>query len=67
MRTTKTTFTVAIPADLKKRMDALPHINWPEYLKERLEVRMAELRKFEELRNSGTLAKMMLTDARRKR
>ncbi len=49
------TFTVSIPDDLKKRMDEHPDINWPEYLKQRLVVRMKEFKKFEELRNAGKI------------
>lgn len=50
------TFTVSIPDDLKKQLDQHPEINWPEYLKQRLEARAKELLKFEELRNSGKLS-----------
>jgi hypothetical protein len=49
------TFTIAIPEELKKRMDSHPEINWPEYLKQRFLVRIAELKKFEELKNRGKL------------
>jgi hypothetical protein len=49
------TFTVSIPEDLKKKMDEHPEINWAEYIKKRFEVRIKELKKFEELRNSGAL------------
>lgn len=49
------TFTVSIPEDLKKKMDERPDINWAEYLKKRFELRIKELIKFEELRNSGKL------------
>ncbi len=49
------TFTVAIPESLKKKIDAHIGINWPEYLKQRFEVRIRELRKFEELKNKGKL------------
>jgi len=30
------TFTVSIPKELKKKMDQLPEVNWPEYLKKRI-------------------------------
>jgi hypothetical protein len=63
----KSTITVSIPKDLKARMAALPHINWPEYLRQRLEVRLAELKKFEELRHSGALQKIMRDDAQRRK
>ncbi len=49
------TFTIAIPEDLKKKMDSHPEINWPEYLKQRFEVRIRELKKFEELKSMGKL------------
>jgi hypothetical protein len=48
-----TTFTVSIPEDLKKKIDACPEINWAEYLKKRFDVRLKELKRFEELRNAG--------------
>lgn len=47
------TFTVSIPEDLKKKIDAYPEINWPDYLKKRFEARIKEFKKFEELKNSG--------------
>lgn len=50
-----TTFTISIPEELKKKIDAYPEINWAEYLKKRFEVRIKELRKFEELKSSGRL------------
>lgn len=49
------TFTVAIPEDLKKKIDTHPDINWSEYLKQRFEARIRELRKFEELKKRGKL------------
>lgn len=49
------TFTVSIPEDLKKMIDEHPEINWAEYLKKRFEVRIKELKKFEELKNSGKI------------
>jgi hypothetical protein len=49
------TFTVSIPEDIKKKMDEHPEINWAEYLKKRFEIRIKELRKFEELKNSGAI------------
>lgn len=47
------TFTVSIPEELKKKIDEHPEVNWAEYLKKRFEIRMKELKKFEELKNSG--------------
>lgn len=49
------TFTIAIPEDLKKKIDLHPEINWSEYLKQRFEVKINELKKFEELKNRGRL------------
>ena len=49
------TFTVSIPEELKKKIDAHPEINWAEYLKKRFEERIRELIKFEELKSSGKL------------
>jgi len=49
------TFTVSIPKDLKKKLDEHSEINWAEYLKKRFELRIKELKKFEELKNSGKL------------
>ena len=48
-----TTFTVSIPEELKKKIDEHPEVNWAEYIKKRFEIRMKELKKFEELKNSG--------------
>lgn len=50
-----TTFTISIPEDLKKKIDQHPDINWAEYLKQRLEVKIKEFKKFEELKNSGRI------------
>jgi hypothetical protein len=49
------TFTISIPEELKKKIDEHPEINWAEYLKQRFLVRIRELRKFEELKNSGRI------------
>ena len=49
------TFTISIPEDLKKKIDAHPEINWAEYLKKRFEQRIKELSKFEELKSSGKI------------
>jgi hypothetical protein len=38
------TFTVSIPADLKKKTAQHPEINWAEYLKKRFEIRLREFR-----------------------
>lgn len=48
-----TTFTVSIPEELKKKIDMHPEIDWAEYLKQRFEIKIKELKKFEELKNSG--------------
>ncbi len=44
------TLTVSIPKELKKRMDALPEVNWPEVLRSRLQKRAEELLEFEKSR-----------------
>ena len=49
------TFTVSIPEEIKKKMDEHKDINWPEYIKQRFEERLKELKKFEELKNKGRL------------
>jgi len=48
-------FTVHIPDDLKKKMDQHPEINWPEYIKQRFEVRLGQLKKFEQLVSEGKI------------
>jgi len=49
------TFTVSIPEELKKRIDESKEINWAEYIKQRFEIRVKELKKFEELKNNGKI------------
>ena len=49
------TFTVSIPDELKKELDKHPEVNWPEYLRERFEVKVRQLRKFEELVAKGEI------------
>ena len=49
------TFTVAIPEDLKRKIDSHPEVNWPEYIKQRFEIKISELKRFEELKNKGGL------------
>lgn len=49
------TFTISIPPELKKRMDEHPDINWSEYIKQKFEIKLKELKKFEELKNMGKL------------
>jgi len=49
------TFTVSIPEELKKKLREHPEINWAEYLKKKFEQRIIELKKFEELKNSGKI------------
>ena len=48
-------FTVSIPKELKKRLDAFPDINWPEVVKEGIKEKVSKLEKFEELENRGEL------------
>ena len=49
------TFTVSIPEELKEKLNKYPEINWAEYLKKRFEIKLKELKKFEELKNSGKI------------
>ena len=49
------TLTISIPEELKKRLDKDPNINWSAYLKERFELKVKQLRKFEELVNKGEI------------
>ncbi len=49
------TVTLSIPDDLKKRMDALPHIKWSEVLREFVIRRTRQLKKFEEMVARGEL------------
>lgn len=49
------TFTVAIPKELKKKLEERPEIDWAEYLKKKLALRLKELLKFEALKNSGSI------------
>jgi len=49
------TLTLSIPKELKKKMDSMPEVNWPEVLRERLEKRAKALLKFEEMRKRGEL------------
>ncbi len=49
------TFTVSIPIELKKKLDEYSEINWAEYLKQRFELKVNELKRFEELKNSGKI------------
>jgi len=48
-------FTLSIPEELKKQLDLHPEINWTEYLKQRLQIKIKEFKKFEELKNRGKL------------
>lgn len=49
------TFTISIPNDLKKEMDKMPEINWAEYLKKRLEIKLKQFQKFQQLVNEGKI------------
>jgi len=44
------TLTISIPKELKKQMDALPEINWPEVIKKRLQKRAESLLQYETMR-----------------
>jgi len=48
-------FTISIPEELKEELDEMPHINWPEVAKQGLLKRLAELEKFEKLKNGGVI------------
>ncbi len=48
-------FTVYIPEELKKKLDKQPEVNWAEYLKGRLELKMKQLRKFEDMVARGEI------------
>ena len=48
-------FTVSIPKELKKKLDALPDINWPEVARKGMEKKLVILRKVEELERRGEL------------
>jgi len=49
------TLTVSIPDELKKRLDKHSGINWSAYLRERLFLKVKQLKKFEELVNRGEI------------
>jgi predicted GIY-YIG superfamily endonuclease len=46
-------FTVSISEDIMKRLAEHPDINWPEYLRQKIELRLNELVKFEQMRHGG--------------
>ena len=37
--------TLSIPDELKKRLDAMPHINWPEVMKQGIKKKLEALEK----------------------
>jgi len=45
--------TISIPKDLKKKLDALPDINWPEVARKGIEKKLALLWKLQELERCG--------------
>ena len=49
------TFTISIPEELKRKIDEHPEINWAEYLKQRLEIILKQLKKVQELRIKGEI------------
>ena len=49
------TFTVHIPKELKERLDKRPDVNWAEYIKGRIELKVKQLRKFEEMVARGEI------------
>ena len=46
-------FTVSIPKELKKGMNNLPEVNWPEVIKHGILRRLKQIQKFEKLVNKG--------------
>ena len=50
-----TTFTVSLQEELKKKIDEHPEINWAEYIKQRFERKIQELKRFEQLKNAGRI------------
>lgn len=49
------TFTISIPEELKKKIEEHPEINWAEYLRQRLEIVLKQLKKVQELRAKGEI------------
>ncbi|MEK6934908.1 MAG: hypothetical protein AABW46_03445 [Nanoarchaeota archaeon] len=49
------TFTISITEELKKRIEEHPEINWAEYLKQRLEIVLKQLKRVQELRIKGEI------------
>lgn len=49
------TFTVSIPDKLKKQLAQYPEVNWPEFLKKRLEIRLRQFQKFQEMVRAGKI------------
>lgn len=48
-------FTVSIPEDLKKKIDAMPHINWPEVAKQAVLKKLEQMQKFQSMVNHGRI------------
>ena len=48
-------FTISISKELKKKLDAMPDINWPEVAKEGIIEKARKLEKFEELERKGVI------------
>lgn len=46
-------FTVSIPKDLKKRMDQMPEVNWPEVAKQAVLKKLKEIKTFEMMVREG--------------
>lgn len=47
-----TNFTISVSAELKNEMNKHREINWPEYFKKKFGIKINELKKFQELKNS---------------
>jgi len=49
------TLTLSIPKEVKKKMDSMPEVNWPEVIRSGLERRARQLLKFEQMRKKGEI------------
>ena len=50
-----TTITLSLPEEFEKAKEKFPEVNWNEVIKQGILKRLAELKKFEELKNKGEL------------
>ena len=49
------TLTVSVPEEFLEAKKKYPHVNWNEVLKQGILKRLAELKKFEELKRKGVI------------